>query len=236
VRNGRLGSGLLVLLLQSTGDFEMPVQPRIFSGMQPTGDQRIGAYLGGLRQMSLSQQLRKFSRNFNSRLATGHGCLKGLAVTALGRLVVLLLVMVGISACRREAVDEDPERLVQEFIERTKSVYGDPRIARGAFEFLWSTAQKNLTERAARASALANRKVAPEEMLALTKFSLRFVPRKYSAVVQGDNAAVTVSGDSQPTDRAEVRCIREQGRWRVVLDLPPLAPIQRRPDATSDDE
>ena len=157
-------------------------------------------------------------------------------VKVLGQVLALLLVTVSASACRREAVDEDPERLVKEFIERTKSVYGDPRIARGAFEFLWSTAQKNLTERAARASALANRKVAPEEMLALTKFSLRFVPRKYSAVVQGDNAAVTVSGDSQPNDRAEVRCVREQGRWRVVLDLPPLAPIQRRPDAASEDE
>jgi len=157
-------------------------------------------------------------------------------VKAIGKILVLLLVAAGPSACGREAVDEDPERLVQEFIERTKSVYGDPKIARGAFEFLWSTAQKNLTERAARASALASRKVAPEEMLALTKFSLRFVPRKYSAVVQGDNAVVTVSGDSQPSDRAEVRCVREQGRWRVVLDLPPLAPIQRRPDATSEDE
>ncbi len=156
-------------------------------------------------------------------------------LNAISRLLIPM-VMAGGVACHREAVDEAPDHLVQEFIERTKSVYGDPKGARGAFELLWSTAQKNLTERAARASALANRKVAPEEMLALTKFSLRFVPRKYSAAIQGDIAVVAVSGENQSGDRADVRCVREQGRWRIVLDLPPLAPIQRRPDATSDDE
>jgi hypothetical protein len=150
--------------------------------------------------------------------------------------VLIPVVLVGSIACHREAVDEAPDRLVQEFIERTKSVYGNPKVARGAFELLWSTAQKNLTERAARASALANRKVAPEEMLALTKFSLRFVPRKYSATIQGEMAVVAVSGDNKSSDRADVRCVREQGRWRIVLDLPPLAPIQRRPDATSEEE
>jgi hypothetical protein len=150
-------------------------------------------------------------------------------------LCILLTLGSGI-ACHREAPDEDPERLVKEFIERTKSVYGDPRIARGAFEFLWSTAQKNLTERAARASALASRKVAPEEMLALTKFSLRFAPRKFSSVLQGDLAVVTVTGDAQSGERADVRCVREQGRWRIVLDLPPLSPIQRRPDANNEDD
>ena len=147
-----------------------------------------------------------------------------------------LTVAAGTLSCGREAVDEDPERLVQEFIERSKSAYGDPRVARGAFELLWSSAQKNLTERASRASALASRKVAPEEMLPLTKFSLRFVPRKYSTAVQGDVAVVTARGDAQSTDRADVRCVREQGRWRVALDLPPLAPIQRRPDVTNEEE
>lgn len=140
------------------------------------------------------------------------------------------------TSCRREAVDEDPERLVQEFLERSKEVYADPKLARGTFELLWSTAQKNLTERAARASALASRKVAPEEMLPLTKFSLRFTPRKFSSAIQGDLAVVTVSGDSQSTEHADVRCVREQGRWRVVLDLPPLSPIQRRPDINTEEE
>jgi len=150
--------------------------------------------------------------------------------------VVSLAILASGTACRREAIDEDPERLVKEFIDRAKGVYGDPKMARGAFDFLWSSAQKNLTERAARASALASRKVAPEEMLALTRFSLRFVPQRYQATVQGDVAVVTLQGDSHSKDRADVRCVREQGRWRIAVELPPLPPIQRRSDANSEDE
>ena len=155
------------------------------------------------------------------------------------RPIVVLLALAALASsagCRHEAVDEDPERLVKEFIDRAKNVYSDPKMARGAFDYLWSSAQKNLTERAARASALASRKVAPEEMLALTRFSLRFIPRRYSATVQGDIAVVTLQGDTHSKDRADVRCVREQGRWRIAVELPPLPPIQRRSDANSDDE
>ncbi len=150
--------------------------------------------------------------------------------------VVGLAILASSTACRREAIDEDPERLVKEFIDRAKGAYGDPKMARGAFDFLWSSAQKNLTERATRASALASRKVAPEEMLALTRFSLRFVPQRYQATVQGDVAVVTLQGDSHSKDRADVRCVREQGRWRIAVELPPLPPIQRRSDANNDEE
>ncbi len=150
--------------------------------------------------------------------------------------MVVTAAMLGSAACRREAVDEDPEQLVKEFIDRVKSVYSDPKMARGAFDFLWSNAQKNLTERAARASALASRKVAPEEMLALTRFSLRFAPQRYSASIQGDVAVVTIQGDSHSKDRADVRCVREQGRWRIAVDLPPLPPIQRRTNTNGEED
>lgn len=160
-----------------------------------------------------------------------------MAMLPLGKLshyvFLLAAVLAGIGACRRESIDEDPERLVREFIERLKNVYSDPRTARGAFDFLWSGAQKNLTERAARASALASRKVAPEEMLVLTRFYPRFTPQRYSAVVSGDMAVVTLQGNPHSNDRADVRCVREQGRWRVAVELPPLPPIQRRSDVTS---
>ncbi len=158
------------------------------------------------------------------------------AKTRLAPYVVGLTILASCTACRREAIDEDPERLVKEFIDRVKGAYVDPKMARGAFDFLWSSAQKNLTERAARASALASRKVAPEEMLALTRFSLRFVPQRYSATVQGDVAVVALQGESHSRDRAEVRCVREQGRWRIAVELPPLPPIQRRSDSNSEDE
>jgi hypothetical protein len=111
-----------------------------------------------------------------------------------------------------------------------KRVHGDPKNGREAFELLWSPAQKNLTERASRASALAGRKLAPEEMLAPTRFSLRFEPRRFHVSEQGDVAIVTVQGDPPQRERRDIRCVREDSRWRIVLELPELPPIQKRPE------
>jgi hypothetical protein len=141
---------------------------------------------------------------------------------------VCLLVVTTVGGCRREAVDEDPERLVAEFLFRMKRVHGDPKNGREAFELLWAPAQKNLTERAGRASALAGRKLAPEEMLAPTRFSLRFEPRRLRVAEQGDTAVVTVQGDPPQRETREIRCVREDSRWRIVLELPALPVIQKR--------
>ncbi|MDF3072162.1 MAG: hypothetical protein K0R38_7763, partial [Polyangiaceae bacterium] len=53
-------------------------------------------------------------------------------------------------------------------------------------------------------------------------------PRQYEARVDGDWAEVSISSDEGAVDR--VKCVREDGKWRVVLELPPLAPIERRMD------
>lgn len=135
-----------------------------------------------------------------------------------------------LSACEREPVDARPEQVVQEFAQRMQRVHGDdPKSARAAYELLWVEARRNLAERAKRASAVAGRKIAPEEMLAPSRFSLKFVPKRYTATTDGDWALVAVSGGADgPTHN--VRCVREDGHWRVVLELPPLAPIQHRAD------
>ena len=44
------------------------------------------------------------------------------------------------------------------------------------------------------------------------------------------NTEVTVTGESNSTQPHVVKCVREDGRWRVVLELPLLPPIQRRLD------
>ena len=147
-----------------------------------------------------------------------------------GGAIGLLLVLGAITGCHREAVDEDPERLVGEFIFRMKRVHGDLKIGREAFELLWSPAQKNLTERASRASALAGRKLAPEEMIAPSRFSLRFEPRRMHVSQQGDVANVTIQGDPPQRESRTIRCVREDSRWRVVLELPDLPQIQKRPE------
>lgn len=149
--------------------------------------------------------------------------------------LLVLVVCMQLLACHRESVDEDPERLVREFIARMQRVHGDPKNARAVFELLWSPAQKNLTERASRASALAGRKVAPEEMIAPTRFTLRFEPKRISSSETGDRAIVVVQGESPQRETHEIRCVREEGRWRVVLDFPVLPPIQKRPDSVKDE-
>lgn len=145
-------------------------------------------------------------------------------------LFVFAFFAVGLVACDRETADSTPERVVKEFIDRMQRVHGSPEASRAAYELLWREAKQNLAERAKRASALSGRKVAPEEMLAPTRFSLRFNPKHYKAKIQGDWAVVTVTGES-PNQSYDVKCAREDGAWRVVLELPPVPPIQVRADA-----
>jgi hypothetical protein len=131
-------------------------------------------------------------------------------------------------SCREEASDIEPDRLVAEFIARMQRVHGDRKMARAAYELLWSDARRNLAERAKRASDVAGRELAPEEMLPPSRFSLHHKPRRYEARVDGDWAEVTVFGEDRAVDR--VKCVREDGNWRVVLELPPMPPIERRLD------
>jgi hypothetical protein len=144
--------------------------------------------------------------------------------------VTLLTTSFGILGCEAEAKDSTPERVVQEFMDRMQRVHGDPHAARLAYELLWVEARRNLAERAKRASAVAGREIAPEEMLAPSHFSLAYRPKKLSAHTDGDWSEVTVTGEANSTQPHVVKCVREDGRWRVVLELPLLPPIQRRVD------
>ncbi len=134
------------------------------------------------------------------------------------------------AACEAEANDSTPERVVQEFMDRMQRVHGDAHAARLAYELLWADARRNLAERAKRASAVAGREIAPEEMIAPSHFSLAYRPKKLSARADGDWAEVTVLGESNATSPRTVKCVREDGHWRVVLELPLMPPIQRRVD------
>jgi hypothetical protein len=48
--------------------------------------------------------------------------------------------------------------------------------------------------------------------------------------VNDDRAVVDVTGIDPETDRAEVPCVLEDGRWRIEIPLPPLAPVEKRPE------
>ncbi len=134
-----------------------------------------------------------------------------------------------LAGCEEEGSDNEPDRLLAEFITRMQRVHGDRKAARAAYDLLWSDARRNLAERAKRASDVAGREIAPEEMLPPSRFTLHHKPRRFDARVDGDWAEVTVTGEDGAVDR--VKCVREDGKWRVVLELPPLPPIERRNDA-----
>jgi hypothetical protein len=142
--------------------------------------------------------------------------------------IVLMPVLLG---CDGESVDADPERVVEEFVVRMQRVHNEGKAARAAYELVWSEGKQNLAERAKRASAVAGRQLAPEEMLAPSRFSLNFKPKSYTAQTQGDWAVVIATGEAPASQQRRIQCVREDGRWRVVLELPPLAPIGTRPDA-----
>ena len=153
-----------------------------------------------------------------------------------GRWFALVFVLALVLGCEREAVDEEPARVVEEFVLRMQRVHGDPLAARAAYELLWGPARQNLGERAKRASAVSGRKVLPEEMLAPSRFFVRFQPKDYRAQVQGAWAMVAMIEDGAEPRRQVVKCVLEQGRWRVVMELPPLPSIQKRPDKSAERE
>lgn len=136
------------------------------------------------------------------------------------------LLAVG-SACAQRSEEDSPERAAQEFIDRMQRVHGDPQKSKAAFELLAAEARANLTERAERASAAVGRVVKPEEMLAPSRFYLSFQPRSWSTEQGAGWAVVTAVGES-PDEQKQIRCLRENGEWKVVVDLPELPPIERR--------
>lgn len=132
-----------------------------------------------------------------------------------------------ISACAQRSEEDSPERVAQEFIDRMQRVHGDPQKSKAAFDLLAADARANLTERAERASAAVGRVVKPEEMLAPSRFYLSFQPRSWSTEQGVGWAVVTAVGESA-SEQKQIRCLRENGEWKVVVDLPDVAPVERR--------
>ena len=144
--------------------------------------------------------------------------------------MLALALLVFAPSCARKAADLTPDGAVRELLDRIDRTEADPAESHAVYELLSSRTKANLIERARRASTTSGREVPPEEMLAPGRFSLRFEPRKMHVRMADDRAVVDVIGIDPETDRAEVPCVLEDGRWRIEIPLPALTPMERRPD------
>jgi hypothetical protein len=144
------------------------------------------------------------------------------------RWLIVVTSLLGGAGCGEQPVDTDPARVVEAFVDRMRGVHGNPTRARMAFDLISAKGRANLEERASRASAAAGRPVAPEEMLAPSRFSLTFEPVRYRAEIKGKWSRVIVTGSNPDRELASIRAVKEEPGWRVELDLLPLPPIQKR--------
>jgi hypothetical protein len=134
-------------------------------------------------------------------------------------------------ACSRSAPDSSPEGALRLFIEKMESTADDPTAMKEAYALLGPHARANLKERAERASRGQGKRFEPHDMLAEARFGLRFRTRSMATRIEGDEATVEVMGES-PDERATVKCVRENGGWRVELDLPDVNKPERRDGGT----
>jgi len=93
------------------------------------------------------------------------------------------------------------------------------RAVESAYQLLASASQEQLRARAEFARALSGRTFEPWQMFAEGRFALRVMPRddNVSERIEGDRATVTVQDQGA---RADVPLIREDGHWRLVLEIP----------------
>jgi predicted small lipoprotein YifL len=148
-----------------------------------------------------------------------------MAKTIAALLMALTLTLAG---CGRRPPNATPDGAVRELVERLRHVHGDAADARSAYELLSKRTQSNLSARAQRYSAASGKMIAPEAMLAPSRFLVRFEPQRYVAKIAGAHALVDVTGLLEG-DHAQIACVFEDDVWRVELALPPLAPVQLRP-------
>jgi hypothetical protein len=144
-------------------------------------------------------------------------------------LAPLLLVNLATAGCNRKPFDATPEGVVREFLERIERVNGDPKEARAVFDLLSKPAQTSLSDRSRRASAAFGKRLGPEQMIAPSHYFPRFQPRQWKSRIRGRQATVELVGLDATSERAEIPCVNEEGRWRIELSLPTLPPIERRP-------
>ncbi len=134
------------------------------------------------------------------------------------------------AACSHPAPDATPDGAVREWLDHMEDSQDDPAASREAYALLGPQARANLEQRAARSSQLQGRRTEPYEILAEGRFGLKFRPKSMKPTAMGDEASVLVLGADPATEHATVKCVHEEGGWRVEPGLPEVSPLTMRPD------
>jgi hypothetical protein len=141
-------------------------------------------------------------------------------------LTLIVLCLTSGVACQQEEAPAGPSDVLMKFVGKMRQVHGKADDGDQVVELLWKPARDNLKERARRASALSGRELSPGELVVPSWFALHLPVERAEARIDGEWAEVTAFGSDGGSVQA--RCIREEGEWKVALELPPLAPIRMR--------
>lgn len=133
-----------------------------------------------------------------------------------------------LGGCQEELPNATPEGAVRELAEHLRQLDGSNAEAEKAFALLSIETKENLQLRAERYSAASGKHIAPHRMIAPASFRESFYGQRYESEISGTQALVRVRGLVE-TDEAVVRCVYEDGGWRVHVPLPPLPGVVVRP-------
>lgn len=133
------------------------------------------------------------------------------------RCALLALIVTG---CEDVPTDETPRGALRLFLAAMERSERDPDALAEAYALLSEPTRRELR---ARARAVGDERLEPWDMLVRGRFRLTFTPasgsRGMRERIRGSRATVIVT-DARGRHRAEVPLVREDGRWRVVLELP----------------
>ena len=140
----------------------------------------------------------------------------------------IALLAAAASGCRSTPTDDTPAGAVRLFLDaiwagEVHDSDDDRESLTLAYELLDSASRDRLARAARLAGALGGREREPWEMLAAGASRMVIMPRRSGGLREriepnGREATVTVSDESGGS--ADVRLVREEDGWRVLLDIP----------------
>lgn len=139
-----------------------------------------------------------------------------------------LAALAALAACESSRPPGTPAATVAAFAAAVEAAERDGTQRRRVYDLLSQRGRAALDERAARALYVSGRALEPAEMIAPGRLRLRMAVSADSLTAResGERAIVTVRGRAGGV--ADVPLVREGGRWRVDLVLPPIAAPEAR--------